>query len=55
VDVRYADGIHVTQAGAALVAPWLLDRVAQLGTANRAATATSTSTTAPPAPTGVSR
>jgi hypothetical protein len=38
VDLRYEDGIHVTPAGARLVAPWLLSQVHQLGTANRADT-----------------
>ena len=47
VVVRFADGIHVTPAGAALVSPWLLDLSAQLGTANRAATAPP-ATTRPP-------
>jgi hypothetical protein len=37
VVVRFADGIHVTPAGAALIAPWLLTTSADLGTANRAA------------------
>ena len=46
VNVRYADGIHVDPAGAKLVAPWLLTQVAQLGTVNRAAQGTSTTTTA---------
>ena len=36
IDVRYADGIHVTAAGAKLVSPWLLADVAHLGAANRA-------------------
>ena len=40
VVVRFADGIHVTPAGAALVAPWLLDLSVRLGTADRAAAAT---------------
>ena len=35
--VRFADGIHVTVAGATLIAPWLLSTSADLGTANRAA------------------
>ena len=45
VVVRFADGIHVTSAGAKLVSPWLLTRSAALGTAARSATST-TSTTA---------
>jgi len=45
VVVRFADGIHVTPAGAKLVAPWLLTRAASLGTAARAASATTTTTT----------
>jgi len=56
VVVRFADGIHVTPAGAARVAPWLLDLSVRLGTADRAAaaTATTTATAAPGAapPTG---
>ncbi len=36
VDVRYADGIHVTPAGAKLVSPSLLAESERLGTANRA-------------------
>ena len=36
-NVRYADGIHVSPAGAKLVAPWLLTEIARLGTENRAA------------------
>ena len=35
--VRFADGIHVTTAGASLIAPWLLARAAALGVANREA------------------
>jgi peptidoglycan/LPS O-acetylase OafA/YrhL len=35
VDVRFADGIHVTPAGAALVSPWMLADAAALGRANR--------------------
>ena len=31
VNVRFADGIHVTQAGAELIAPWLLKDAAALG------------------------
>ncbi len=46
VVVRFADGIHVTQAGALQLAPWLLTRAADLGTANRATAALpATSTT----------
>ncbi len=45
VDVRFTDGIHVTPAGARLVAPWLLTLAARLGTANRAAASASTGTT----------
>ena len=40
VNVRYADGIHLTAAGAKVVAPWLLAESAQLGAANRAAAPT---------------
>jgi len=47
VDVRFADGIHVTQAGATLVAPWVLQQVAALGTADRGR-ATAPTSTAPP-------
>ncbi|MGH9097796.1 MAG: SGNH/GDSL hydrolase family protein, partial [Acidimicrobiales bacterium] len=36
VNVRYADGIHVNQAGAKLVAPWLLSDVARIAADNRA-------------------
>ena len=36
VNVRFADGIHVDTAGATLIAPWLMARVVQLGTADRA-------------------
>ena len=43
--VRFADGIHVTPAGALLVSPWLLTQSAALGTANRAAAAAAASTT----------
>jgi peptidoglycan/LPS O-acetylase OafA/YrhL/lysophospholipase L1-like esterase len=43
--VRFADGIHVTEAGAKLISPWLLTKAAELGTAARAA-----STGSPPAP-----
>jgi len=35
VVVRFADGIHVTAAGAGLVSPWLLTTAAGLGSANR--------------------
>jgi len=45
VVVRFADGIHVTEAGAELIAPWLLTRSVDLGTANRAAASTGTTTT----------
>jgi lysophospholipase L1-like esterase len=34
--VRFADGIHVTEAGAKLISPWLLTRAAELGAAARA-------------------
>ncbi|HEX7444458.1 MAG TPA: acyltransferase family protein, partial [Acidimicrobiales bacterium] len=44
--VRFADGIHVTVAGAKLISPWLLTRAADLGTANRAAQGAPTGTTA---------
>jgi lysophospholipase L1-like esterase len=47
INVRFADGIHVTAAGASLVAPWMLSQVEALGTANRAA-----SMGASPAPAG---
>jgi peptidoglycan/LPS O-acetylase OafA/YrhL len=49
VVVRFADGIHVTAAGAKLVSPWLLTRAAALGATGRAAAsaATTTSTTRP--------
>jgi peptidoglycan/LPS O-acetylase OafA/YrhL/lysophospholipase L1-like esterase len=36
VNVRYADGIHVNEAGAKLVAPWLLSDVARIAAENRA-------------------
>jgi peptidoglycan/LPS O-acetylase OafA/YrhL/lysophospholipase L1-like esterase len=36
VNVRYADGIHVDEAGAKLVAPWLLSDVARIAAENRA-------------------
>ena len=45
VQVRFSDGIHVSQAGAALVAPWLLTQVADLGRAARATNATNVTTT----------
>ena len=46
--VRFADGIHVTVAGAKLISPWLLTKAAELGSAGRAAPiAQSTSPTAP--------
>ena len=44
--VRFADGIHVTVAGAKLISPWLLDLSARLGAAARAEAAV-TPTTAP--------
>ena len=48
VDVRFADGIHVTQAGAELIAPWLLTEAATLGRAYRSqSTGASTAGTAP--------
>ncbi len=37
VDARYADGIHVSAAGAKVVAPWVLTVAHQLGVAHRAA------------------
>jgi hypothetical protein len=43
VVVRFADGIHVTEAGARLIAPWLLTRSVVLGTANRSSTSASAS------------
>ena len=42
--VRFSDGIHVTPAGAKLISPWLLSMSEQLGTANRAAGAATTTT-----------
>jgi len=42
--VRFADGIHVTVAGAKLISPWLLSTAAGLGTANRAAGSSGAST-----------
>ena len=42
--VRFADGIHVTEAGAKLISPWLLSTSAGLGTANRAASTNATNT-----------
>ena len=36
VNVRFTDGIHVTQAGAELIAPWLLQDAASLGQRIRA-------------------
>ena len=51
VVVRFADGIHVTPAGAKLVSPWLLTTAAGLGTANRA----TVQATPPPAPPGTTR
>ncbi len=47
VDVRFSDGIHVTPAGASLVAPWLLKQAAALGQAYRATQAPTTTTTSP--------
>ena len=44
VDVRFSDGIHVTRAGAELVAPWLLRQVVTLAQAHRATRATATTT-----------
>ena len=41
-NVRYADGIHVSAAGAKLVAPWLLQQVATLGAEHRAAAGSAT-------------
>jgi hypothetical protein len=38
-DVRFADGIHVTKAGAELIAPWLLREAAALGQSARATSA----------------
>ena len=38
VNVRYADGIHVTTAGARLVAPWVLSQAAKIGSADRSTT-----------------
>jgi len=43
--VRFADGIHVTVAGAKLISPWLLATAAGLGTAVRAARVASPSPT----------
>jgi peptidoglycan/LPS O-acetylase OafA/YrhL len=45
VNARFADGIHVSPAGAALVAPWLLTQILTLGNANRAAQPMSTTAT----------
>jgi peptidoglycan/LPS O-acetylase OafA/YrhL len=45
IDVRFADGIHVTPAGAKLVSPWLLTLAVRLGTTDRAAAADTTTTT----------
>jgi hypothetical protein len=42
--VRFADGIHVTVAGAKLISPWLLDLSARLGAAARADAAVTTTT-----------
>jgi len=43
--VRFADGIHVTPAGAKLISPWLLDLSARLGAAARADAAVTPTTT----------
>jgi len=51
IDVRFADGIHVSQAGAGMIAPWLLSQVAVLGNAVRAAEATPAATATPATPT----
>jgi hypothetical protein len=48
VDVRFSDGIHVTPAGATMIAPWLLRQVAALGQASRAAQASTTTTGSTP-------
>ena len=45
--VRFADGIHVTVAGAKLISPWLLATVARLGAIDRAAAASTVPSTAP--------
>ncbi len=50
VDVRFSDGIHVTPAGASLVAPSLLSKAFALGQAHRTAPAASTSTTTASSP-----
>jgi len=47
-NVRYADGIHVSPAGAKLVAPWLLGQIARLGAEHRAAAGSATSVPAAP-------
>ncbi|HXA31800.1 MAG TPA: hypothetical protein VNV87_06045, partial [Acidimicrobiales bacterium] len=47
VNLRYDDGIHITEAGGRLIAPWLLSQIHQLGTANRARTPVPPSTTPP--------
>jgi peptidoglycan/LPS O-acetylase OafA/YrhL len=52
VVVRFADGIHVTEAGAKRIAPWLLTRAADLGTANRGASTSQSSTTTAAAASG---
>ena len=36
VQTRMSDGIHLTAEGARLIAPWMLDEVHRIGTANRA-------------------
>jgi len=51
IDVRFADGIHVSQAGASMVAPWLLTEVDSLGKAVRAAEATPATPAAATTPT----
>ena len=48
-NVRFADGIHVTQAGAKLIAPWILKEVTALGQAARAAHPVADTTTSNPA------
>ncbi len=45
IDVRFADGIHVSQAGAGMIAPWLLSEADTLGKAVRAAQLTPATTT----------
>jgi hypothetical protein len=48
VDVRFSDGIHVTPAGAAMIAPWLLQQAATLGQATRADQSTNSSAASTP-------